>query len=155
MSTHSDPNANKYLSFSLGEVSYVIPIQNVTEIIGMQRISEVPASNRALRGVINLRGRVIPVMDVRLRFGMPELEYTDRTCIIVIQVGITSVGLVVDTVSDVMDLTEPLEPASALGENSADSCVAGFGRAGGEIRVVLEPQRLVEGLGVQSANLGV
>ncbi|MEL6177547.1 MAG: chemotaxis protein CheW [Myxococcota bacterium] len=146
METPVDENANKYLSFFLEDVSYVIPIRNVTEIIGMQRVSQVPGSDRAMRGVINLRGRVIPIMDVRLRFGLPERAYNDRTCIVVIQVGGTSVGLVVDTVSDVMDIHEPLEPASTMGTHNADSCVAGFGRAEGDIRVVLDPELLVQGV---------
>lgn len=97
-------SASKYLTFSLGDEECGINIRNITEIIGLQKITEMPDAPPYVRGVINLRGKVIPILDMRLRFGVDEREYDDRTCIIVVMVDNISVGLIVDTVAEVLDI---------------------------------------------------
>ncbi|MFP4017513.1 MAG: chemotaxis protein CheW, partial [Halanaerobiales bacterium] len=100
----------KYLTFSLGKEEYGIPILEVKEIIGMMEITEVPKSPEFIRGVINLRGKIIPLMDLRLKFGLEELEYTERTCIIVIDIvndeNTKQIGVAVDAVSEVVSIPE-------------------------------------------------
>ncbi len=104
-------DTNEHLTFEGGDETYAVGIADVAEIVTMQRITPVPDALPFVRGVINLRGTVIPVMDVRLRFGLEPLPYTDRTCIIVLTISETHVGLVVDAVSEVIDIapaqTEP------------------------------------------------
>ncbi len=101
-----DTQKDKYLTFSIEKENYGIEIQYVTEIIGLQKITEVPNQPNCLSGVINLRGQIIPTMDVRRRFNMPELDYDDRTCIIVLEVHDLSVGIIVDRVLEVMNIDE-------------------------------------------------
>src|SRR3990172_5823963 len=97
-----DTQEGKYLTFTMGKEEYGIEIHNVTEIIGIQSITDLPDTPDFVKGVINLRGKVIPVLDVRLRFKMEEKAYNDRTCIIVVNIRNMSVGLIVDTVSEVL-----------------------------------------------------
>src|SRR6056297_320171 len=101
--------AGKYLTFNLGEETYGLEILKVQEIIGMQEITKVPRTPNYVKGVINLRGKVIPVVDLRLKFGMEEIETTRKTCIIVVQVtrGESSVimGIIVDEVSEVLEIS--------------------------------------------------
>jgi purine-binding chemotaxis protein CheW len=98
----------KYLTFTLGDQEFGIDILKIREIVGMAPIRSIPQTPAAIKGVINLRGKVIPIMDLRLRFGMPEREYTDRTCIIVLEHEIddrtVQMGIVVDTVSEVLPM---------------------------------------------------
>ena len=98
----------KYLTFTLAEEEYGIGILEIKEIIGMLPITSVPQTPDFVKGVINLRGKVIPVMDLRLRFGMPSIDYTERTCIIVVEIAGPSstilVGIVVDAVSEVLNI---------------------------------------------------
>ena len=96
--------AGKYLTFALAEEEYGVGIAAVTEIVGMQRIMSVPDVPHYIKGVINLRGKVIPLMDVRLRFGMPERAYDERTVVIVMDVGDAPIGLIVDGVSEVLEI---------------------------------------------------
>ena len=93
-----------YLTFALGTEEYGVNIVGVTEIVGMQRIMSVPDVPGYIKGVINLRGKVIPLMDVRLRFGMAERAYDERTVIIVMDVGEAPIGLIVDGVSEVLEI---------------------------------------------------
>ena len=101
-----DTQKDKYLTFSLGEEVYGIDIKVVIEIIGIQKITVVPEVPEYVRGIINLRGKIIPVVDMRLRFKRDFREYTDRTCIVVIEVNGVLIGLIVDGVSEVLDITE-------------------------------------------------
>ena len=101
--------AGKYLSFHLGDEEYAIQVLKVREIVKLQHITGVPETPAELKGVINLRGKVIPVVDLRLRFGMPEKEYGERTCIIVVELGRAAtgpMGIIVDEVSEVLTLQE-------------------------------------------------
>ena len=99
----------KYLSFHLGDEEYAIQVLKVREIVKMQHITSVPETPAEMKGVMNLRGKVIPVVDLRLRFGLPEKEYGQRTCIIVVELGRAAVGpmgVIVDEVSEVISLQE-------------------------------------------------
>lgn len=109
-----DTLKGRYLTFLLGNESYGIEVRYVTEIIGLQAITEIPELPEYVRGIINLRGKIIPVMDVRLRFKKEPKEYNDRTCVIVVDINDISIGLIVDTVSEVItiledDIVEPPE----------------------------------------------
>ncbi len=149
---------HKYLTFVLGNVYYGIDIQFVREIIGMQDITVVPDVPPFIKGVINLRGKVIPVMDVRRRFNMESRPYDDRTCIIVIHVGDWLVGLVVDTVSEVLDIPEAdIEPPpEAFGFGlRQDHFIAGMGKVGDEVRMLIDAQKLLGHKSEPSASFEV
>ncbi len=136
---NEDTQKGRFLTFTLGKEDYGIEIKYVTEIIGIQPITQVPELPDYLKGIINLRGKIIPVMDVRLRFRKEPLDYTDRTCIIVIDINDTSIGLIVDTVSEVAsiddeDIMPP--PNSKTGFNN--KYVKGIGKLGNEVKLLLD-----------------
>ena len=138
-----DTQADKYLTFVMGGESYGVEMRHVTEIIGMQKITPVPDTPDFVKGIINLRGKVIPVMDVRLRFRMEAREYDDRTCIIVIHVGTTTVGLVVDTVSEVLDIpSKQIEDPPRMGGRTS-RFMKGIGKVGEEVKIVLDAEKLI------------
>jgi len=139
-----DTQKDKYLTFTVGKEDYGIEISHVTEIIGIQKITDVPDMPAYIKGVINLRGKVIPVMDVRLRFRMPEREYDDRTCTVVVNVNGTPVGLVVDTVKEVVDIPEnQIELPPEVAESSTQRYIKGLGKIGEEVKILLDVERLV------------
>jgi purine-binding chemotaxis protein CheW len=139
-----DTQKDKYLTFTVGNEDYGIEIAHVTEIIGTQKITDVPDMPIYIKGVINLRGKVIPVMDVRLRFKMPEREYDDRTCIIVVNVGGTPIGLVVDTVKEVADIPEnQIEPPPDFSKSTSQRYIMGLGKMGDAVKILLDVQKLV------------
>src|SRR6266536_66286 len=120
-STQSDARAGKYLTFQLSKEEFGIRVLKVREIMGLQQITAVPQTPAHIIGVINLRGKVVPVIDLRLKFGLPAAEYTQRSCIIVTQVQGESVpvlmGIVVDGVSEVLNLTaSEIEDTPDFGE---------------------------------------
>lgn len=132
--------ADKYLLFNLGDEVYGIPISHVINIIELQKITEVPDMPLYIRGVINLRGSVIPVMDLRLRFRLSEREYDDRTCIIIVRVDETSVGLICDTVAEVHDIPpNDIEAPPQFRKTGVDTqYIAGLGKVGEEVRILLD-----------------
>ncbi|NLL04992.1 MAG: purine-binding chemotaxis protein CheW [Clostridiaceae bacterium] len=114
-----DTQKDRYLTFVLGEEEYGIAIGYVTEIIGLQSITEIPELPHYVKGIINLRGKIIPVMDVRLRFNKEAKEYNDRTCTIVIEVRDITVGLIVDAVAEVASITsENIVPPPQIDGNN-------------------------------------
>lgn len=134
--------AGKYLTFSLSSESYGVHILKVQEIIGVMHITPVPASPTYLKGVINLRGKIIPVVDLRLKFGLPEAPYDEKTCIIVVDLELAgkkmSVGVVVDTVLEVAQFTEAtLEPAPEYGVNLSTQFVVAMGRTNEQSVIIL------------------
>ncbi|MBQ9365805.1 MAG: purine-binding chemotaxis protein CheW [Schwartzia sp.] len=133
-----DTQKDKYLAFTIGKEVYGIDIRVVMEIIGILPITTVPEVPDYIRGIINLRGKIIPVVDMRLRFGQEYREYTDRTCVIVIEVDDMLIGLIIDAVSEVMDIPEnDVVPPPKLRE-SKSRYVRGVGKLQGEEgRVVL------------------
>ncbi|MBL4684501.1 MAG: chemotaxis protein CheW, partial [Nannocystaceae bacterium] len=139
-----DTQAGKFLTFRLGNEVYGLEIGVVTEIIRWQDITPVPDVVEYIKGIINLRGKVIPVMDVRCRFAMPTREYDQRTCIIVMNVDSASVGLIVDTVAEVVDIADSqIEPPPSVGQASSRAVIKGVGKTGDEVRILLDPSRLV------------
>ena len=137
-------NQSKFLTFELGDEAYGIDIFHVREIIGMQPITVLPDVEHYVRGVINLRGKVIPIMDVRARFGLPPRDYDDRTCIIVINVAEWTVGLIVDTVSEVLDIPhEQIEPPPRVISAGDDHFIAGLGKVEEQVRLLLDVNRLL------------
>jgi purine-binding chemotaxis protein CheW len=137
--------ASKYLLYNIDDEVYGINIASVVEIIEMQRITEVPDMPAYVKGVINLRGRVIPVVDLRLRFGMPEREHDDRTCIIIVRIQESSVGFIVDTVAEVQDIRDAdIEPPPQFKTSSGrDQYISGLGKVGDRVRILIDVQKLV------------
>jgi purine-binding chemotaxis protein CheW len=134
----------QFLTFTLQNEEYGIEILKVQEIKGFSKITPIPNAPSFVRGVMNLRGTVVPIIDLRARFAMTEKEYDQFTCIIVVNVGTRVVGLVVDTVSDVLNIpndsiAEPPELAS-VGDSS---CITGMGKLGERIVMLLDTARLV------------
>ena len=103
-----DTQKDKYMTFESGEECYAIAIQYVNEIISFQQITMIPETEEYIKGLINLRGKIIPVVDVRLRFKQPEIEYNDRTCIIVVDVENVVVGLIVEKIAEVINISEEI-----------------------------------------------
>ncbi|MDR1728575.1 MAG: chemotaxis protein CheW [Acidobacteriota bacterium] len=143
MGVEEDTLKGRFLTFRLANEDYGFEIRYVTEIIGIQKITDVPDLPRFVKGVINLRGKVIPVMDVRIRFNLPEREYDERTCIVVVNVEDKAVGLVVDKVNEVASIPEDqIEPAPHTGKGGP-SYIQGIGKAGGEVKILLDVRRLL------------
>ncbi|MCL2743905.1 MAG: chemotaxis protein CheW [Planctomycetaceae bacterium] len=141
---NEDTLKNMYLTFRLGKEDYGIEIRYVTEIVGMQKITEVPDMPVFVKGVVNLRGQVIPVLDVRLRFNMMSREYDERTCIIVVNIGGSQVGLVVDTVNEVRNIgDEQISPPPRTAGADSAKYIQGMGKVGEEVIILLEGQRLL------------
>ncbi len=141
---NEDTQRDKYLTFHLAGEDYGIEIRYVIEIIGIQNITEVPDMPAFIRGVINLRGKVIPVMDVRNRFNLEDRDYDDRTCIIVVNVDSTEVGLVVDEVSEVADIPEAnVEPPPKTNRNSESSYIQGMGKINNDVKILLDVHKLL------------
>ena len=139
-----DTMKDKYLTFHLAGEDYGIDIAYVTEIIGIQKITEVPDMPNFVKGVINLRGKVIPVMDVRLRFLLSERDYDERTCIVVVDINGTAVGLVVDQVNEVADIPEgDVEPPPRTTKGTSSRYLKGMGKVEEEVRILLNVDKLL------------
>jgi len=136
---------NKYLTFFLADEVYGVEIAYVTEIIGIQKITNIPEMPEYIRGVINLRGKVIPVMDVRTRFHMNQREYDERTCIIVVDISGTTVGLVVDEVSEVADIPmDQVEPPPMGRQGKGNTFIKGMGKSGDSVKILLNVEALIK-----------
>lgn len=133
----------KYLTFSLAGEEYGVEILKVREIIKIMDITSIPQVPGEVKGVINLRGKVIPVIDLRLKFGMEQTEYTDQTCIVVVDVG-TLVGVIVDTVQEVLDIDgEQIDPAPQLGAAVDTSFVLGLGKVKDSVKILLDIDKVL------------
>lgn len=136
--------AGKYLTFVLADEEYGLEILKVREIIGMMDITSVPRTPQFIKGIINLRGKVIPVVDLRLKVGISEAERTDHTCIIVVDVGNVEMGIVVDEVSEVLDITEDnIEDAPSFGVEVDTDFILGMGKANEEVTILLDISKLL------------
>jgi len=138
----------KYLTFTLADEEYGIGILKIKEIIGMMPVTSVPKTPEFVKGVINLRGKVIPVLDLRLRFGIEEIEYTERTCIIVVEVeslsGRVEIGIVVDSVSEVLNIKgSEIEDTPAFGTRLDTSFILGMAKMEGGIKILLDIDRVL------------
>ena len=139
-----DTQKDRYLTFILDEESYGIEIKYVTEIIGLQPITAVPDLPDYIRGIINLRGTIIPVMDVRLRFKKPFKEYNDRTCVIVIDIGDISIGLIVDSVSEVLTIPEgEIVPPPEVNKKG-NKYIKGIGKVENGVKLLLDCDKLLK-----------
>lgn len=138
----------KLLTFSLGEEGYGISILKVKEIIGMLDITQVPRTPSFIKGVINLRGKIIPIMDLRMKFGMDEKPYNERTCIIVLEIYMQGnerlLGVVVDTVAEVINIdAEEIEPAPQYGSKLEHNLIAGMGKIKDRVVIILDIDEVV------------
>lgn len=139
-----DTQKDKYLTFQIGTEDYGIEIKYVIEIITMQAVTSVPEMPDFVKGIINLRGRVIPVMDVRIRFNLEPKPYDDRTCIVVVEVKNVSVGLIVDRVNEVIDI----QPAQIEGPPKTGSIVnkgyiQGMGKLDKSLKILLNIEKIL------------
>ena len=133
----------KYLTFTLGQEEYGIGILKVREIIGMMEITSVPRTPEHVKGVINLRGKVIPVISLRRKFGIREEDFTDRTCIIVVEIlgtaGAIPIGIIVDSVSEVLNISgEDIEPTPTMGSSLDTQYILGMAKVKGKVKILLD-----------------
>ena len=139
--------AGKYLSFQLGDEHYAIQVLRVREIVKVQHITAVPETPAEVRGVINLRGKVIPVIDLRLKFGMPESEYGQRTCIIVVELNNSHtgpMGIIVDEVSEVLNLTESdIQDTPDFGSGVETPYLLGLARVQDSVKILLDINQIL------------
>ena len=134
----------KYLIFSIGNELYGIEIRYITEIIGIQPITVVPGMPQYVRGITNLRGKIIPVMDARLRFKKAAREYDDRTCIIVLDTNSISTGLIVDSVSEVIAIAgEDIAPPPDINKGGL-KYIKGIGKADGNVKLLVDCQKILK-----------
>ncbi len=139
VATKTKVTEGKFLTFILGDEVYGIEILKVREIIKLMDITTVPRTPDYLKGVINLRGKVIPIVDLRLKFTMPEVEHTQETCIIVAEVNQTSIGIIVDSVSEVSNInSDEIEEAPHLGQNIDTNFILGLGKTKERIVILLD-----------------
>lgn len=139
-----DTQKGRYLAFSLGNESYGIEIQYVKEIIGIQIITEVPELPDYIKGIINLRGKIIPVMDIRLRFKKEAKQYNDRTCVIVVDIHELSIGLIVDSVSEVITIPEQdIVSPPQMNKNFNNRYIKKIGKIGTDVKLLLDCEKLL------------
>ncbi len=140
--------AGKYLTFALGKEEYGLEILKVREIIGIMDIARVPQTPEYVKGVINLRGQVIPVIDLRLKFGMEEAEVTDQTCIVVLEITNQNqsfqTGIIVDRVSEVLDISEDqLEPAPNFGSSIDTNFILAMAKMEDSVKILLDIDKVL------------
>ncbi len=157
-SAQADARAGKYLTFQLANEEFGIRVLKVREIMGVQEITAVPQTPAHVKGVINLRGKVIPVIDLRLKFGLPAAEYTQRTCIIVTQVtgeqaSTIPMGIVVDGVSEVLNLAgQEIEDTPDFGEDICAEYLLGMAKVKGKVKILLDIERILSAQDLQKLN---
>ena len=141
-----DTQQDKYVTFKSGNEYYGIKIEYVNEIIVFLEITEIPESEDYIKGLINLRGKIIPVVDVRLRFRQEPIEYNDRTCIIVLNVNDTVVGLIVEKIAEVVEIPEEnILPSPTIGmpDKAQNVFVYAIGKVGDSVKLLLDPDKLL------------
>jgi purine-binding chemotaxis protein CheW len=144
----SNERAGKYLTFLIGKEEFGVGVMKVREIMRMQDITAVPGTPDYLKGVMNLRGKIIPVIDLRLKFGLPAIESTKRTCVIVVQVDGAAMpllmGMVVDEVSEVLVLTPAdIEDTPDFGSSVATAYILGMAKSKGKVKILLDINRVL------------
>ena len=140
-----DTQRGRFLTFTLEDNVYGISIKFVTEIIGMQKVTSVPETPDFLKGVINLRGKIIPIVDVRLKFAKAEIEYNERTCIIVVEVDNLSVGLIVDLVDDVLTIADDRIAPPPVGTGGYDNrYIEGIGQTEDQVILLLDAEKILK-----------
>lgn len=156
----STDREGKYLTFTLANEDYGIGILKIKEIIGMMPITSVPRTPDFVKGVVNLRGKVIPVVDLRLKFGMPEIDYTERTCIIVVEIsgqtGAIKIGIVVDAVSEVLNIKgDDIENTPVFGTRVNTDYILGMAKTGGCVKILLDIDKVLSSQEISSLEKGV
>lgn len=146
--SQADEKAGKYLTFALSNEEYGLEILKVREIIGYMQITAVPQTPAHVKGVINLRGQVIPVIDLRMKFGMNEAEVTEETCIIVVEITQGDrrfqTGIVVDRVKEVLDIEgQQIEDAPQFGSNVDTNFILGMGKVNGAVKILLDIDKVL------------
>ncbi len=137
-------SGGKFLTFFLGEEEYGLEILRVSEIIGMMSITPIPRTDTYVRGVINLRGKVIPVIDLRLKLGMPAIDATEETCIIVVSVKGAPMGVIVDKVSEVLDIEgSKIEEPPTFGADVNTDFILGIGKSEGRVKLLLDIDKVL------------
>jgi len=149
LAVKSDSRTGKYLAFLLGREEFAIQVLKVREIMGIQDITAVPQTPLFVKGLINLRGKVIPVIDLRLKFGLPEVEYTQRTCIIVVQVqgpaGVSLTGIVVDEVSEAVNIAAgEIEDTPGFGDGVPTPYILGMAKSKGKVKILLDIDKVLQ-----------
>lgn len=142
----TEKHSDKYVTFKSGNEYFGIKIQYVNEIIVYQEITEIPESESYIKGLINLRGKIIPVVDVRIRFGQEPIEYNDRTCIIVLNVGDTVAGLIVERIAEVVEIPQENiipSPSIGKGDKSHHIFVQNIGKVGDSVKLLLDTDKLL------------
>lgn len=144
----TDRSAEKYLSFHVGAEEFAIAVLSVREIMGVQDITAVPQTPAYVKGIINLRGKVVPVVDLRLKFGMPPVDYTQRTCIIVVEVAGESsrmlMGVVVDSVSEVLNVSQSdVENTPDFGDGVTIPYLLGIAKIKGKVKILLDIDKVL------------
>jgi len=157
VSVAADVRSGKYLTFQLGNEEFGIQVLKVREIMGIQEITAVPQTPGHVKGVINLRGKVVPVIDLRLKFGLPSAEYTQRTCIIVTQVpgesGLILIGVIVDGVSEVLNLAgSEIEDTPDFGEDVAAQYLLGMAKVKGKVKILLDIDKVLSAQDLRHLN---
>jgi purine-binding chemotaxis protein CheW len=149
----TDTQHGKFLTFSLGKEVFGIEILYVTGIVGIQKVTDLPESPDYVKGIINLRGKIIPVIDMRLRFRKKAVPYTDRTCIIVIDILDMTVGLIVDQVDEVITIPdESIVPPPEFRTGFKNRYIKGIGKVGDDIRLLLDCERLFRDEEIETLN---
>lgn len=146
LNEQKEEEMEQFMTFRCCNEIYGISLDSVSEIIGLQQYTSIPDTEDFIMGLINLRGKIIPVIDVRIRFGQEPLEYNDRTSVIVIQVKETVIGLIVDGIEGVVDIAKKdiLPPPSVSNlKVQAQKYVFGIGRVGSEVKLLLDPDKLI------------
>ncbi len=148
--TGARTRAGKYLTFRLGPEEFGLEILKVQEIIQLQAITRVPRTPEFVRGVINLRGKVIPVVDLRLKFGMESAEDTEKTCIVVVQIrhptGVVVMGTIIDEVREVLDIPEAsIEDTPSFGTSIDTEFILGMGKIGQNVKILLDIDKVLSG----------
>ena len=141
-----DTQRDKYMTFKSGSEYFGLEIQYVQQIIQYQAITKIPETEDYIKGLINLRGRIVPVVDVRLRFKQGEYQYNDKTCILVITVKNTTVGLIVEQIAEVVEIREEnVLPPPTLGraDKGHNKYVYGIGKVGTAVKLLLDPEKLL------------
>ena len=143
-SVEIDSRSGKYLTFFLASEEYGVEILKVQEIIGRMPITPVPLTAKYILGVINLRGKIHPIMDLKVKFGMDQSQITDETCIIVIKTASLMMGILVDKVSEVVNVVSgDIEDTPSFGADVSTEYLLGVGKTGGRVRLLLDIEKVI------------
>ena len=141
---NEDTLRGRYLTFQIGAETFGIQIRYVTEIVSMRPLMVMPEMPEYIKGIINLRGKIISVMDMRLRFGIPWKEYNDRTCIIVVEMDGISVGLIIDAVSEVVSINDDqVEKRPVMSAKTGCEYISNLGRKGNQVILLIDCEELL------------